>query len=134
MNEERIGKCLWQVEYIRGHLWHRYSIQVMVATVKLSANKQIGYIGFLQFVYFIVYLFSYVDFYTYGLCCCPPPFLCSVSRSYRWLLALLMLVELLAITVDKLLYVHIISVYYHLSYSLYSLFHEFCTFSLEYFI
>ena len=31
------GKCLRQVEHIRGHLWHRYSIavnQVVVATVK----------------------------------------------------------------------------------------------------
>jgi hypothetical protein len=28
MNEERIGKCLPQVEHIRGHLWHRYSITV----------------------------------------------------------------------------------------------------------
>jgi hypothetical protein len=35
-NEERTGKCLRQVEHIRGHLWNRYSItvnQVMVATV-----------------------------------------------------------------------------------------------------
>jgi Ni,Fe-hydrogenase III large subunit len=41
MNEERTGKCLLQVEHIRGHLWHRYSIadnQVMVATVKLSRD------------------------------------------------------------------------------------------------
>jgi hypothetical protein len=39
MNEERTGKCLRQVEHIRGHLCHRNSIkvnQVMVATVKLS--------------------------------------------------------------------------------------------------
>jgi hypothetical protein len=39
MNEEMTGNCLQQVEYIRGHLWHMYSItviQVMVATVKLS--------------------------------------------------------------------------------------------------
>jgi hypothetical protein len=39
MNEERTGKCLWQVQHIRCHLWHRYSItvdQVMVETVKLS--------------------------------------------------------------------------------------------------
>jgi hypothetical protein len=39
VNEERTGKCLRQVEHIRGHLWHRYSItgnQVMVATVKFS--------------------------------------------------------------------------------------------------
>ena len=38
MNGERIGQYL-QVEHVRGHLWHRYSIpvnQVMVATVKLS--------------------------------------------------------------------------------------------------
>jgi len=28
MNEERTGKCLRQVEHIRGHLWHRYSITV----------------------------------------------------------------------------------------------------------
>jgi hypothetical protein len=37
MNEERTGKCLRQVEHIRDHLWHRYSItvnQVMVSTVK----------------------------------------------------------------------------------------------------
>jgi hypothetical protein len=26
VNEERTGKCLRQVEHIRGHLWHRYSI------------------------------------------------------------------------------------------------------------
>jgi hypothetical protein len=39
MYEERTGKCLRQVEHIRGHLGHRYSItvnQVMVTTVKLS--------------------------------------------------------------------------------------------------
>jgi len=39
MNEERTEKCLRQVEHIRDHLWHRYSImvsQVMVETVKLS--------------------------------------------------------------------------------------------------
>jgi hypothetical protein len=39
MNEERTGKCLRQVEHIRGNLWHRYLIavnQVMMATVKLS--------------------------------------------------------------------------------------------------
>jgi hypothetical protein len=39
MNEGRTEKCFRQVEHIRGHWWHRYSIavnQVMVATVKLS--------------------------------------------------------------------------------------------------
>jgi len=39
MNEESTGMCLRQVEHIRGHFWHIYSItvnQVMVATVKLS--------------------------------------------------------------------------------------------------
>jgi len=39
MYDERTGKCLQQVEHIRGHLWHRYSImvnQVMVAILKLS--------------------------------------------------------------------------------------------------
>ena len=39
LNEEWTGKCLRQVEYISGHLWHRYAIavnHVMVATVKLS--------------------------------------------------------------------------------------------------
>ena len=38
MNDERTRKYLQQVEHIRGHLWHRYSImvnQVMVAIVKL---------------------------------------------------------------------------------------------------
>ena len=38
-NEERTGKCLRQVEHIRGHLLHRCSVtvtEVMVATVKLS--------------------------------------------------------------------------------------------------
>ena len=41
MNEERTGKCLRQVEHIRGHLWHRYSItinQVMVATVNVMTT------------------------------------------------------------------------------------------------
>ena len=39
MNEERTGKCLRQVEHIRGHLRHIYSIsvnQTIVTTVKLS--------------------------------------------------------------------------------------------------
>jgi hypothetical protein len=39
MNEERNGKCLRQVEHIRGHLGHIYSVTVnqgMVATVQLS--------------------------------------------------------------------------------------------------
>ena len=40
MNEETTKKCLRQVEHIRGHLWHRYSITVnqviMVATIKPS--------------------------------------------------------------------------------------------------
>jgi hypothetical protein len=39
MNEERTGLWLPQMEHIRGHLWHRYSLtvnQVMVATVKLE--------------------------------------------------------------------------------------------------
>jgi len=39
MSEERTGKCLRQVEHIRGHLWYICSIavnQVMVATVKRS--------------------------------------------------------------------------------------------------
>jgi hypothetical protein len=38
MDEERNGKCLEQVEDIRGHLWHRYSIavnQVAVAQRKI---------------------------------------------------------------------------------------------------
>jgi hypothetical protein len=42
MNEERTGKFLRQVEHIRGHLWHRYSIavnQIMEATVKLSQEE-----------------------------------------------------------------------------------------------
>ena len=39
MNEERTGKFFRQVDHIRGHLWHIYSIavnHVVVATVKLS--------------------------------------------------------------------------------------------------
>jgi hypothetical protein len=41
MNEERTGKCLRQVEHIRLHLWHIYSIavnQVLVATVKFRSD------------------------------------------------------------------------------------------------
>jgi len=41
MNEERAGKCLRQVEHIRGHFLHRYSItvnQVMEATEKHSRS------------------------------------------------------------------------------------------------
>jgi hypothetical protein len=33
MNEERTGKCLGQVEDIRGHLWHIYSIRVKQVAV-----------------------------------------------------------------------------------------------------
>ena len=43
MNEERTGKCLRQVEHIRGHLGHKYSIavnQVMVTTVKFRSDDQ----------------------------------------------------------------------------------------------
>ena len=29
INEERTRKCLRQVEHIRGHLWHRYSVAVI---------------------------------------------------------------------------------------------------------
>jgi hypothetical protein len=38
MSKEKSEKYLRQVEHIRGHLWHIYSIaiMVMVATVKLS--------------------------------------------------------------------------------------------------
>jgi len=39
MNEEMTGRWLRQVEHIRGHLGHRYSVtfdQIMVVTVKRS--------------------------------------------------------------------------------------------------
>jgi hypothetical protein len=37
MNEERTGKCLRQVEHIRGQLWYRYSITVnQVVVVELE--------------------------------------------------------------------------------------------------
>ena len=52
MNEERTGKCLLQVEHIRGHSWYRYFVtvnQVMVATVQLSKQwlqlSKIGTLG-----------------------------------------------------------------------------------------
>jgi hypothetical protein len=38
LNQESTGKCLRQVEHIRCHLWHRYSISinhVMVTTVRI---------------------------------------------------------------------------------------------------
>jgi hypothetical protein len=41
MNEDRIVKCLRQVEHIHGHVWHKYSIainQVMVATVSFRID------------------------------------------------------------------------------------------------
>jgi hypothetical protein len=44
MKEERTGKCLRQVDHIRVHLWHRYSImvnQVKVATVKFWGDDLI---------------------------------------------------------------------------------------------
>ena len=42
MNEEGTGKCLRQMEHIRGHFWHRYSValnQVMVATVLTNVEN-----------------------------------------------------------------------------------------------
>ena len=38
MNEEMTGLRLRQLEHIRGHVWHRYSLTIkqgMIATVKL---------------------------------------------------------------------------------------------------
>jgi hypothetical protein len=38
MNKDMTGLLLQQMEHIRGHLWHRYSVtdnQVMVVTLKL---------------------------------------------------------------------------------------------------
>ena len=40
MNEERTGKCLRQVEHIRGYLWHITVNQVMVATVKFTTDMK----------------------------------------------------------------------------------------------
>jgi hypothetical protein len=43
MNEEGTGKCLLQVEHIRGHLQHSYSIavnQVVVATENFRSEDQ----------------------------------------------------------------------------------------------
>jgi hypothetical protein len=44
MKKERTGKCLWQVEHIRGHLWHNiYSVavnQFMVATYSKRFYKK----------------------------------------------------------------------------------------------
>jgi hypothetical protein len=39
MNEERTGKCFRQVEHIRSHLWHRYSITVNQVVVKYNNNR-----------------------------------------------------------------------------------------------
>jgi len=36
MNEEKTRKCLRQAEYIRGHLWRRYSIAVNQSWVMTS--------------------------------------------------------------------------------------------------
>jgi hypothetical protein len=33
MNEERTGKCLRQTEHCRGHLWHRYSMVMVVTSI-----------------------------------------------------------------------------------------------------
>jgi hypothetical protein len=57
MNKESTGKCLRQVEHIRGHLWHIYSIavnQVMVANVKLHQYETL-----IQFSLNIFYLLKY---------------------------------------------------------------------------
>jgi hypothetical protein len=44
MNEERTGKSLRQVERIRGHLWHRYSIAVrQVKHVNIEIRSKIKY-------------------------------------------------------------------------------------------
>ena len=78
----------------------------LLVNINVVTFNQIGYIGFLWFAYFVVYLFMYIDFYMYA----PSQdldfqrnmlssFLCSVSRSERWLFVLLVLVELLTITV-----------------------------------
>jgi hypothetical protein len=71
MNEERTGKCLRQVEHIRGHLWHRYSItvnQVMVATVKLSKWwLQLNRPSLWRWIYLV--FSSEAHGFTSGVCC-----------------------------------------------------------------
>jgi len=46
MNEESTGKCLRQVEHIRGHLFHRYSITVN--QVQVLKSYEICYDTFCQ--------------------------------------------------------------------------------------
>ena len=44
MNEERIGKYLRQVQHLRGHLWHRYSISInQVVLLTLRYNLEIAF-------------------------------------------------------------------------------------------
>ena len=40
MNEERHGKCLRQVNYIHGHLWHRYSVMDIFFIVQFFSDWQ----------------------------------------------------------------------------------------------
>jgi hypothetical protein len=48
VNEERTGKCLRQVEHIRGHLWHRYSITVNQVMAYLDLHLEIDSEGRLR--------------------------------------------------------------------------------------
>jgi hypothetical protein len=70
VNEERTGKCLRQVEHIRGHLWHRYSItvnQVMVATVQVSKWRlQINQWGSCYSIFSFICMF-YRSFFVFFL-------------------------------------------------------------------
>ena len=56
MNEEMTGKCLRQVEHIRGHLWHRYSITVKFKVFLYFKVRWRLFMHFNLFVLFMVFL------------------------------------------------------------------------------
>jgi hypothetical protein len=81
MNEERTRKCLRQVEHIRGHLWHKYSItvtQVIVAWITTVVTSSYCFKMTQLFILFLI-----LDLINWNLS--SPPFFGGVRVARSWL-------------------------------------------------
>jgi hypothetical protein len=69
MNEERTGKCLRQVEHIRGHLWHRYSITVISQLNQKEVSINLVRSHYIHYLFCVRYLNikSDVDYLIYSV-------------------------------------------------------------------
>jgi hypothetical protein len=95
MNEDRIGKCLRQVEHSYGHLWHRFSIavnQVMVTTVK-PCYSIFSFVcmfcrSLIVLLYFLFWSLCCIFFFNLRISITPLVFSSSTVKLSKWWLQL----------------------------------------------